>query len=405
MIGLGKKVKTCVIHDDGADRKRKKTLVNGCNKGKEKLFKDKGMCSNGNKAVVTIYKRAMVNGKAKMVKDGKGYRWSLNEGVFCLSTGILCSSTKAFANLTPWLRAKDSIVIQTCDLSEEELNDFLALYPIPHAYHVILPKSSQTFFDASPGYVGTDTHSFSLQSSKSTERLTHLMVMRPPSSSFRGSLICVEVFNSKSYKDKLPPNIEQNPMFQRLGQYPTSVRVFHDPIIFLADLQSLWEHGQQGLAILVGGKGIYPPNFFPHLSFWLINDLPFLLVELAFKNFVYAKDEGDLSFLPKEPSTSFGTSSPSVSVDIEPLKADKEPVLQPAEVMADSGGRSSRPPVKRKLASRSSNSRATRAKTSTSKDDVPFLTVSDDDKGLSDVPELKDATACHLKISAITPIV
>ncbi|GKE17140.1 hypothetical protein Tco_1424717 [Tanacetum coccineum] len=194
-------------------------------------------------------------------------------------------------------------------------------------------------------------------------------------------------------------------MFQCLGQYPTSVHVFHDPIIFLADLQSLWEHGQQRPAILVGEKGIYPPNFFPHLSFWLINDLPFLLVEMAFRNFVYVEDEGDLSFLPKEPSTGFGTSSPSVSVNIEPLRADKEPILQPAEVMADSGGRSSRPPVKRKLASGSSNSRATRAKTSTSKDDVHFLTVSDDDEGLSDVPELKGATACHLKISAITPIV
>nr|GEX49417.1 hypothetical protein [Tanacetum cinerariifolium] len=42
---------------------------------------------------------------------------------------------------------------------------------------------------------------------------------------------------------------------------------------------------------------------------------------------------------------------------------------------------SSRPPVKRKLAFGSSNSRVTHAKTSTSKDDVPFLTVSDDDEG------------------------
>ncbi|GJS83027.1 hypothetical protein Tco_0749568 [Tanacetum coccineum] len=63
----------------------------------------------------------------------------------------------------------------------------------------------------------------------------------------------------------------------------------------------------------------------------------------------------------------------------------------------------SRPLVKRKLEFGSLNSRATRAKTSTSKDDVPFLIVSDDDEGLSYVPELKDATACHLKISAITP--
>ncbi|GKE79350.1 hypothetical protein Tco_1545470, partial [Tanacetum coccineum] len=66
-------------------------------------------------------------------------------------------------------------------------------------------------------------------------------------------------------------------------------------------------------------------------------------------------------------------------------------------------GGSSKPPVKRKLASRSSNSHATRAKTSTLKDDVPFLTVSGDDEGLFNVPELKDAIACHLKIFAITP--
>ncbi|GKF49228.1 hypothetical protein Tco_0142479, partial [Tanacetum coccineum] len=58
---------------------------------------------------------------------------------------------------------------------------------------------------------------------------------------------------------------------------------------------------------------------------------------------------------------------------------------------------------KRKLAFASSNSHATRAKTSTSKDDVPFQTISDDYKGLPDVPGLKGATAYHLKISAITP--
>ncbi|GKC93569.1 hypothetical protein Tco_1159011, partial [Tanacetum coccineum] len=250
--------------------------------------------------------------------------------------------------------------------------------------------------------------------------------------------------------------IEQNPMFQRLGRYPTSVHVFHDLVLFLAGLHSSWEHGQQQIAILVVGKAIYPPNFFPRLSFWLIYDLPFLLAEMVFRNFVHAKDEEDLSFLPKEPSPGFGTGSPSVSVNIEPIRADEEPILQPAEVTTDSGwipktelfvvyprsvaarikdrkcktrGGSSRPPMKRKLAFGSSNSHATHAKTSTSKYDVPFLTISDADKGkllsfeflsivfialevhpvfalflgLSNVPDLKDATARHLKISAITP--
>ncbi|GKG10453.1 hypothetical protein Tco_0341853, partial [Tanacetum coccineum] len=93
-------------------------------------------------------------------------------------------------------------------------------------------------------------------------------------------------------------------------------------------------------------------------------------------------------------------------------------------------GGSSRPPVKRKLASGSSSSRAVRAKTSAFKDDAPILSISDDDEGkflvhlvlsegidllihplsslyvllgLPDYFELKDANACHLKISAITP--
>ncbi|GKB90032.1 hypothetical protein Tco_0962304, partial [Tanacetum coccineum] len=60
------------------------------------------------------------------------------------------------------MSAKDSIAIQSCELFEEEFNDFLALYPIPPAYHVILPKSNQTVFDAPPGYVGLYTYSFSL---------------------------------------------------------------------------------------------------------------------------------------------------------------------------------------------------------------------------------------------------
>ncbi|GKE67844.1 hypothetical protein Tco_1522005, partial [Tanacetum coccineum] len=49
--------------------------------------------------------------------------------------------------------------------------------------------------------------------------------------------------DSKSFKGKLPPNIEENPMFQRLGRYSMSVRVFPDPILFLAGLKSSWEHG------------------------------------------------------------------------------------------------------------------------------------------------------------------
>ncbi|GKA89869.1 hypothetical protein Tco_0811681 [Tanacetum coccineum] len=151
----------------------------------------------------------------------------------------------------------------------------------------------------------------------------------------------------------------------RLGWYPTSVRVFDDPILFLGGLKPSWEFGQQWPAIIVGDN---------------------------------------------EPSPGFGIGSPSASVNTEPLKDVKEPEVQPTEVTLDSGeslkasvfvvhpgsvaarikerkckirGGSLRPPIKRKLAFGSSSSHAVRAKTSASKDDAPFLSISDDDERIS----------------------
>nr|GEW16607.1 hypothetical protein [Tanacetum cinerariifolium] len=193
-----------------------------------------------------------------------------------------------------------------CECSKEEFNDFLTLYPIPFEYHVILPKSGQTVFDAPPRFVYLGVTLLVVPSSPLLLSCARLMVVSPLSTSSKGSLICVELQNkldSKSFKDKLRPNIRENPMFQRLGRYPMSVRVFPDPILFLAGLKILWEYGQQRHAIMAGNKA----------------------------------------------------------------------------------------------------SRATRAKTSSLKDDVPFLIVSDDNEVLPNVFELKDATACYLRISSITP--
>ncbi|GKB30738.1 hypothetical protein Tco_0870139, partial [Tanacetum coccineum] len=330
------------------------------------------------------------------------------------------------------------IAIQTCELSKEEFNDFLALYPIPPEYGVMLPKSNQTIFDAPNGYVGLYTHSFSLSNLRlpltkffcevlqyfqihisrlnpfGYAKLTTFAVMckaygcepsveiflgffnlylggkwltfvKSPEKHFpclfpkvithiegwkgrfffvQSSIVPVEYlqlllkhnkWDLKSYKDKLPSNIEEDPMFQRLGRYP---------------------------------------------------------IKIAFRNFIYAENEEDLSFLHKDPSPGF------------------EPTLKLAKDTADFGGSpkpkvfvvnhgsvatrikdkrcktrggSSKPPVKRKLALGSSSSCATRAKISSSKDDLPFLTVFDDDEVLPDVFELKDVNACHLKIFAITP--
>nr|GFB86400.1 hypothetical protein [Tanacetum cinerariifolium] len=60
----------------------------------------------------------------------------------------------------------------------------------------------------------------------------------------------------KSFKDKLTSGIKKNPYFQRLARYPISARAFVDPILFLAGLQSLWEHGQQRHAIFMGDKDV-----------------------------------------------------------------------------------------------------------------------------------------------------
>ncbi|GJW32015.1 hypothetical protein Tco_0052047 [Tanacetum coccineum] len=268
------------------------------------------------------------------------------------------------------MSAKDSITTQTCELSKEEFNDFLTLYPIPSEYRVILPKSNQIVFDAPPRFIYRGSTLLVMPISPLLLSCAKLMVVSPLLTSSNGSSICVELYlqllseqnklDSKSFKDKLPPNIEENPMY-----------------------------------------------------------------------FIYIEDDEDLLFLPKEPSPGFGTGSPSVLVNTESLKANKEPMIQPVEVTTNSGespkpklfvvhpgsiaarikdrkfksrGGSSRPLVKRKLAPGSLTSRATRAKTSSSKDDAPFLTVYDDDEGLPDVLKLKDATACHLKISAITPL-
>ncbi|GJZ60624.1 hypothetical protein Tco_0616440 [Tanacetum coccineum] len=283
---------------------------------------------------------------------------------------------------------KDSITTQTCELSQEEFNDFLALYPVPSEYHVI-PKSNQTVFYAPPGF--SNIFKFIYQDSilltvpslllllSCVKLIVLLLCWHEWFFYVQDSIIPAKYpqllseknkLDLKSFKDNLPPNIEENPMFQYLIRYPTSVHVFPDPILFLAGLKPSYKH------------------------------------EMDFRNFIYTEDDEDLTFLPKEPSLGFGTGSPSVSVNTEPLKANEESDIQPVEVIADSGGS-----PKLELffvhpgghAFGTSTSRVTRAKTYSSKDDAPFLTFSEDDKGLHDVLKLKYANAFHLKISAITP--
>ncbi|GJT65587.1 hypothetical protein Tco_1017067 [Tanacetum coccineum] len=100
--------------------------------------------------------------------------------------------------------------------------------------------------------------------------------------------------------------------------------------------------------------------------------------EMAFRNFISTEDDDDLAFLPKELYLGFGIVSPSTSVNTE---LPKSIVARIQERKCKTRGDSSRPLVKRKLASGSSSSSVVRAKTSASEDDAPILSIFDDDEG------------------------
>nr|GEW52321.1 hypothetical protein [Tanacetum cinerariifolium] len=83
---IRKRKKTSVIHDEGDDRK--KSFVTGGRKGNEKGIEDEGICIKGNKADVTIYKRDVVNGKAKMVEDVGAVKRGTKRGVVIKDDGF-----------------------------------------------------------------------------------------------------------------------------------------------------------------------------------------------------------------------------------------------------------------------------------------------------------------------------
>ncbi|GKD97980.1 hypothetical protein Tco_1381877, partial [Tanacetum coccineum] len=91
------------------------------------------------------------------------------------------------------MSAKDSITTQTCELSQGEFNDFLALYPVPSEYHVILPKSNQTIFDAPPGFMYRDSILLAVPSLLLLLSCVKIMVVSHLSTFSKGSLICVEL--------------------------------------------------------------------------------------------------------------------------------------------------------------------------------------------------------------------
>ncbi|GJV89167.1 hypothetical protein Tco_1533105 [Tanacetum coccineum] len=308
------------------------------------------------------------------------------------------------------MSTKNSLAIQRCELSRKELDEFPFFYPILSKYHVILPTSSHTILHAPPGYIGLYTHCFSLanlrlplndffckaydcepsvelfcgffnlckagswltfqkRSEKHIPSLLDKVITRIEGwhqrfffiqdtivpSKFPQLLLKENMIGIKSFKDKLPSGIEKNPQFQRLGRIPFSACASMDPILFLDWLQSLWNMVNSYLHLCGGG----------YRSLSVLMKIRNRACERALRLIL------------------------SVATRIRERKCKTR-------------GGSSRPLIKRKLASGSSTSRTVHAKVSAMKDDTHVLSISDDE-GLEDCLELKDATDCHLKIFAITP--
>ncbi|GJV56514.1 hypothetical protein Tco_1457519 [Tanacetum coccineum] len=270
------------------------------------------------------------------------------------------------------------ILCDTLSSKKEELSDFFTTYPIPSEYKVMLPKSNQTLFDdpnrLNPfGYAKLTTFAW-LTFAKIHEK--HIRNLMPK------VITRIEGWKGRFFfvQDSIVP-AGCPKLLSKDNRYPTNVRVFPDPILFLAGLKTSWEY------------------------------------EMAIRNFMYVKTDEDLTFLPKDSSPKFGTGSPFASINtelplvyVEPMY--KENTEQIIENVADSGGslmhqgklvihpgnvakmikdRKCRtrggylkPPIKRRLVQGASSSCATRQKIASLKDDSPFLTISDDDEGLPD---------------------
>ncbi|GJR09767.1 hypothetical protein Tco_0792419 [Tanacetum coccineum] len=338
------------------------------------------------------------------------------------------------------MSAKNILRIQTCTLTKDELSQFITAYSIPSEYKVLLPKSNQTIYDAPDEFVGLYTHSFTLANLKllllkflcdvleyfyvhvsrlnpfGYAKLTTFLVM---CKAYDDSIVPSDYpellskdnrWDKKTFKDKLPPSIHENPFYQRLGRHHVNIRTFSDSILFLAGLKRSWEHGQQWPVIFVGRKD--------------------------FRNFMYTEDDEDLSFLLREPSLGFRTGSLSTLTNNEPLLLEAEPLNatnpeQLFENTVDSRGSlvregmlvigtgsvvgrmkdrkvrlkgSTKPTMKRNLVQAGSSSRYACQRSSLKKvKSSLFLTIYDYEEGLSDVPEQQNGTSCHLMISNITP--
>nr|GEX59781.1 hypothetical protein [Tanacetum cinerariifolium] len=309
------------------------------------------------------------------------------------------------------MSAKNALAIQRRELSRKELDEFLSSYSIPSEYRVILPMPTQTILDAPLGYIGLYTHCFSLDILRLPlndffcEVLQYFKVHISRLNPFGCSKLTTFIVMCKAYDCE--PYVELFCSFFNLCKAG-----WHQRFFFIQDTIVPSKFPQ----LLLKENMLDVKSFKDKLPSVFMGTWPTATCNLCGRqgNFIYTEDGEDLTFLPKDFSPGFNTGSPSVSINTKPVKAAEEPAVEPTIEPATepvnepkrkckTRGASSRPPVKRKLAFGSLTSCTIRAKAFAIKDDNPVLSISDDDEGLEDCLELKDATACHLKIFAITP--
>ncbi|GKE21099.1 hypothetical protein Tco_1432611, partial [Tanacetum coccineum] len=287
---------------------------------------------------------------------------------------------------------------------------FISFYLIPSKYCVILPTSTQTILDAPHGYIGLYTHCFSLANLRfplnnffcevlqyfkvhisrlnpfGYSKLTTFIVMckaydcEPSVELFRGFLNLCKAGSWLTFQKRSEKHIPS-----LLAKVITRIEGWHKRFFFIQDT--------------------IVPSKFPQL---LLKEN--MLDRCLSKKFIYIEEDEDLTFLPKDLSLGFNTSSPYMSINTEPVRTDEEPatklVNKSVGTTTDLGGSpkgdtfvvyagsvaacirerkcktrggSSRPPVKRKLAYGLLTSRTIRAKASAMKDDTHVLSISDDE--------------------------
>nr|GEW53409.1 hypothetical protein [Tanacetum cinerariifolium] len=175
---------------------------------------------------------------------------------------------------------------KTCTLTKAELTKFLTDYGISSEYKVMLPKSNQTIYNAPDEFVGLYTHSFSL----ANLRLPLLKLFCDVLEYFRVHLSRLNPFGCA-----------------KLTTFVVMCKAYG---------------GEPSVDLFRGFFNLYPSGEWLAFAKRPEEDVPTILekpiTQTAFRNFLFAEDDEEMTFLPSEPSPGFGCGSPSAFINNEP---------------------------------------------------------------------------------------